>query len=302
MDEQNVGFEDFMGAFEDSADYHTDTIEESEMEQDPQESEELATEDGAEAGEPEAEEVSTEEAEKEAPKTDDQETFTLKVNKEERTYSREEVITLAQKGADYDRVKEQLGKSQQTATELQDRLTQLAPNLEHIAVLESLAKEMGSDIPKLLDSLRLSSYRKQGLSEDAANERLLRVKAEFENEKLRKDKAALPAEDKSKQKVQQDLADFRKSYPDVALTEELLKELMPEIQKGVPMLQAYRNREIASKDAVIAEKDQKIAQLERQIEAEKQNKNNRASSPGSQKDSGGKRTKNEFDDFLDAFN
>lgn len=302
MDEQNVGFEDFMEAFDEGEDNHIDTTENTEVEQDPQESEALASEEGDEAGEPAAEENSEKEAEKEAPTAEAQDTFTLKVNKEERTYSREEVISLAQKGADYDRVKEQLGKSQQTATELQDRLTQLAPNLEHIAVLESLAKEMGSDIPKLLDSLRLSSYRKQGLSEDAANERLLRVKAEFENEKLRKDKAAPPAEDKSKQKVQQDLADFRKSYPDVALTEELLKELMPEIQKGVPMLQAYRNREIASKDAVIAEKDQKIAQLERQIEAEKQNKNNRASSPGSQKDSGGKRTKNEFDDFMDAFN
>ena len=76
---------------------------------------------------------------------------------------------------------------------------------------------------------------------------------------------------------------------------------MPDIQKGTSMLQAYRNREIAGKDAIIADKEQKIAELQRQIEAEKQNKANRANSPGSQKDSGGKRTKNEFDDFLDAF-
>ena len=301
MDEQNVGFEDFMGAFDEDAGNHTDTPEEAEMEQDPQESEALADEEGAEAGEPEAEEAAEEVTEKEAPEAD-KDTFTLKVNKEERTYTREEVITLAQKGADYDRVKEQLGKSQQTATELQDRLAQLEPNLEHIAVLESLAKEMNSDVTKLLDNLRLSSYRKQGLSEDAANERLLRVKAERENEKLKSGKVAESTQDKSKQRVQQDLADFRKSYPDVALTEELLKELMPDIQNGKSMLQAYRNREIAGKDAIIAEKDQKIAELQRQIEAEKQNKANRASSPGSQKDSGGKRTKNEFDDFLDAFN
>ena len=47
--------------------------------------------------------------------------------------------------------------------------------------------------------------------------------------------------------------------------------------------------------------DAKIAELQRQLEAEKQNKANRAASPGSQKDSGGKRSKSEFDDFMDAF-
>ena len=44
-----------------------------------------------------------------------------------------------------------------------------------------------------------------------------------------------------------------------------------------------------------------IAKLQKQMEADKQNKKNRATSPGSQRDSGGQANKSEFDDFLSAF-
>ena len=59
-------------------------------------------------------------------------------------------------------------------------------------------------------------------------------------------------------------------------------------------MSAYRKYEAAQKDA-------KIAELEKALAAEKKNKENRASSPGSQQDSGGRREKSEFDDFMEAF-
>lgn len=303
MDEQNVGFEEFMGAFDEGADYQNDTPEEVTMEPEtPTDGDQQPADDAPGEEYPGAVDAGTNGDDgkgAENPAKDAPEIFTLKVNKEERTYSREEVISLAQKGADYDRVKDQLGKSQQAASELQGKLDGQQETME---ILQLAAKELGTDIPGLLDSLRISAYRKQGLSEDAANERLLRVKAEQENAKLKSGKpAAAEPIDESKQRAQRDLEEFRKAYPDVALTEDLLDELLPGIQDGVSMLQSYRKREIAQKDAVIAEKEKKIAQLERQIEAEKQNKANRAGSPGSQKDSGGKRTKSEYDEFMEAF-
>lgn len=302
MDEQNVGYEEFMEAFDDSVGNQTDAEENTFVEEDP--AEEAAADAPAAEEEPDTASDTPEGSEDDSEKPSDkpEETFTLKVNKEERTYSREEVISLAQKGADYDRVKEQLGKSQQTVSELQ---SQLAPLTEHQETMESLqliAKELNTDIPKLLDGLRLSAYRKQGLSDEVANERLLRMKAEQENARLKSGKSTAAPVDENKQRVQKDLDEFRKAYPDVQLTQDLLQELMPNIQDGVSMLQAYRKREIAQKDAVIAERDQKIAELERQIDAEKQNKANRAGSPGSQKDTGGKRTKSDYDDFMEAFN
>ena len=54
--------------------------------------------------------------------------------------------------------------------------------------------------------------------------------------------------------------------------------------------------------AALTEKENRIAELEKQLAAEKKNKENRAASPGSQKDTGGQRQKTDFDDFMSAFN
>ena len=300
--EQETGFTDFMEAFDESADYQTDGTEENAMEESAAEGGDEGTEnaaqgtDGIEGTEPgaAAEEGQQPDRADTQPKDD---TFVLKVNKEEKTYSREEVISLAQKGADYDRVKEQLERSRQSANDLQTRLDSQS---EAMDVLTEIAKDAGMEIPALLDNLRLNSLRNQGLSEDAAKERLLRLKAERENARLKEEKPAQqqaqkPAEETVQQRAKRDLEAFRKVYPDVQLTSELIAKLTPAVQGGATLVDAYRPYEIAQKDAQIAE-------LQRQLAAEKQNRENRLSSPGSQKDTGGKRTKNEYDDFLEAFN
>ena len=156
------------------------------------------------------------------------------------------------------------------------------------------------EVPALLDSLRLAALQKQGLSEDAAKERLLRLKAERENKRLKEARPARqqeekPAEETGQQRAKRDLEAFRKVYPDVQLTSELIGKLTPAVQGGATLVEAYRAHETAQKDAQIAE-------LQRQLAAEKQNKENRLSSPGSQKDTGGKRSKSEYDDFMAAFN
>lgn len=219
------------------------------------------------------------------------ETFTLKVNKEERTYSREEVIALAQKGADYDRVKDQLTQSRQEVTDLQGKLSGQQAAIE---VLEELAKDAGTDLTGLLRNLRLGMFKKQGLSDDAAQERLLRLDAEKENVSLRAAAEESKTEESGSDRAKREIAEFREEYPEVELNQELLDKLMPDVQGGMPLLRAYQK-------CVLAQKDAEIAELQRQLDAEKQNKSNRAASPGSQKDSGGKRTKSDFDDFMEAF-
>lgn len=288
---QDTEFNDFMAELEDGFGNQTET----------ETGEQPAAED-APAEQPAAADEAGEEGEKgdgdgdaaagEPAKASDAESFTLKVNKEERTYTREEVISLAQKGADYDRVKDQLATSRQTTTELQ---TKLDSQQEAMEVLSDLAKDTGVDIPALLDNLRIGLLKKRdGLSEDAARERLLRIKAEKENETLKA--AAKPAEqaEDGKQKAQRDLAQFRKDFPNVELTQELMDKLLPGVQEGYSLTDSYRQYDAQQKDA-------RIAELERQLAAEKQNKENRVSSPGSQKDSGGKRTKDDFNDFMTAF-
>lgn len=288
---QDTEFNEFMAELEDGFGNQTETEtgEQPAAEDAPAEQSAAADEAGEEG---EKEDGDGDTAAGEPAEASDAESFTLKVNKEERTYTREEVISLAQKGADYDRVKDQLATSRQTATELQ---TKLDSHQEAMEVLNDLAKDAGVDIPALLDNLRIGLLKKRdGLSEDAARERLLRIKAEKENETLKA--AAKPAEqaEDGKQKAQRDLAQFRKDFPNVELTQELMDKLLPGVQEGHSLTDSYRQYDAQQKDA-------RIAELERQLAAEKQNKENRVSSPGSQKDSGGKRTKDDFNDFMTAF-
>lgn len=291
MDENN-SLNEFMEAFDDSADYQTGSDDSAEVEDSVSD---MVTEPDEESEDT----SSTEDAAEDASQTDgekpdakgesNEETFTLKVNKEEKAYSREEVITLAQKGADYDRVKDQLSQSRQENTTLQNQIAEQQVAME---VLTELAKDAGTDFPGLLKNLRIGMLKKQGLSDDAANERLLRQAVEKENASL---KAAAEKQESGADRAKREIEEFRDAYPDVDLTKEVLDKLMDDVQGGTPLLKAYQKYESAQKDAMIAD-------LQRQLAAEKQNKANAAASPGSQKDSGGKHSKGDFDSFMEAFN
>lgn len=286
MDTNEASFAEFAEAFDEPVSNHTEETETVEEQTDT--AEETAAEEeqepAAEGEEKPEEGVQQDPPAEEAPAKE--ETFTLKVNKEERTYSRDEVISLAQKGADYDRVKEQLQDARQKVTE----------HTEIMGVLEEIAKDSGVDVPEMLMQMQVGLLKKRdGLSDTEARERLLRQKAEKENESLKAAAATeAQAKESSAQRAQREIEEFRAAYPDTELSKEVLNELMPDVQKGMPLIKAYQKRELAQKDA-------QIAALQQQLAAQKQNKANAAASPGSQSDSGGRHTKNDYDDFMAAF-
>lgn len=292
MDEtKDTGFDDFSAAFDD--DYQTtetDEAEEAEETTDGVDAEgEETSEEGEEAAEAEDVEASDEPA---AEEPQQPEIFTLKVNKEERTVSREEVISLAQKGADYDRIKEQLAERNNTVTALQDQLAKYSGAIE---ALEMIAESSGQSIGDLAERLHLNVLMKGGKSEAEARAELRALKAEAKLKAANaKDAEKKPAQEDSKARANREVAEFRQKFPDVELTEALCNELMQDVQGGMSLSEAYMKRELARKDAEMAE-------LKRQQAADAQNKKNRTSTPGSQKDSGGRRQKSEFDDFMSAF-
>lgn len=283
--EMDTGYTEFMEAFDE--DFSNQTESDDEGEQDAGE------ETGGEGGNPEEGNQPDEDGKSAEPEEGSQpeengaeqpspaateETFTLKINKEERTCTREEVISLAQKGADYDRVRDRLNSQQET-----------------MDLLTEIAKQSDTDIPGLLDTLRLNLLKKQGLSEDVAKERLAREKVERENAALKAAKTPQPPpEETPKEKARREVAEFQKAFPDVPMTDELSEKLKPDIIKGFSMTDAYRRM----KDR---EQTERIKELEAQLAAKKQNNVNRAGSPGSQKDSGGRRTRSDFDEFMRAF-
>ncbi len=279
--EMDTGYTEFMEAFDDDFSNQTEVEDEGEQnvgEQPGGDADSVDEQPGGveDSGQPAEDETPAEGSEAEKPAAE--ETFTLKINKEERTCTREEVISLAQKGADYDRIKGKLAEQQGT-----------------MDLLTEFAKESGMELPALLDDLWMNLWKKQGLSEDTAKERLERRKLERENAAL---KAAqnpeTPAEETPKEKAQRELADFQKAFPDVPLSDELYEKLKQDIvHGGFSMTDAYRR---------MKDRDQqdRIKELEAQLAAKKQNSANKAGSPGSQKDSGGRRTKSDFDDFMRA--
>jgi hypothetical protein len=278
--ELDTEFAAFMEAFDDSLSNQTEADSEGEQEG-QQESDRIdaqqpdGDDDGSEKTPAQQEDVADG---IENPAEQAEETFTLKINKEERTCTREEVISLAQKGADYDRVKEKLTQQQRT-----------------LDLLSEYAKESGMEIPALLDDLWKGLWKKQGLSDDAVTERLERQKLERENAALKAQKGPEPdTKEAPKEKAQRELAEFKKAFPEVPLTDALYEKLKQDIvHGGFSMTEAYRRM----KDR---EQSDRIKELEAQLAAKKQNESNKAGSPGSQKDVGGRGRKSEFDDFMRA--
>ena len=209
----------------------------------------------------------------------EQETFQLKVNKQQRLCSREEVIALAQKGADYDRVKQQLETSRKTVEQ----------NRHIMDTLEDLADQEGVSMDGLLERLRLEKMKKDGLSDVEARERLLRQRLEQENRTLREQAGlAVPM------RMGRDLEAFRQLYPQVELSGEILEGVLEDVRSGMSLTGAHQRYALAQKDA-------QIEALQQQLRAQQQNKQNLAASPGSQTDSGGRRAKSEYDNFMAAF-
>ena len=302
---EDFGFEDFESALFDS-DYQTDVetdTDESTGNDPNEETQETDSDSETEGGEDdlnedeEAEGSDEEgaEAEEEAGDANDEEqTFTIKVNKEERTVTLEEMTAFAQKGADYDRVKEQNNQLQQTNASLQAKLDDISTKQGALDILSIVAEKSGSSLEQLAESLYVNFRKSAGASEDVAREELKSAKLEKELNTVKAQQTKQQEEKTDAEtRAQHELEDFKREYPDVDLTEDLVDKLVPDIQKGMSLSAAFRKYEKAQDSAHIAE-------LERKLAAKKQNDKNKRQSPGSQQDSGGRRTKSDYEEFEKA--
>lgn len=214
------------------------------------------------------------------------ETFTLKVNHAEMNVDREQVVALAQKGADYDRVKGKL----QEATAFQQA------NQDTVDTIAEIADRTGMTVPELLDRFRLNMLTNSGLSEDVAAERLARQKAESRLQKMEQDtKAKQSQEALNAQRAEREIKEFQQLFPGVTLSKEEIQSMAADIQSGMPLSMAYQRKQ----NAALQKQNQELA---RQIEAMQQTQKNRAQSPGSQNDVGSPKQNSEFDEFMSSFN
>lgn len=291
MEEMDAGFAEFEEAFESGDGYQTDAQEET------AETTEQATEEPQEqpeSGEA-AEDTQAEKTEESAAQDgggEPEQTFTLKVNKQERQVGLAEMTELAQKGADYDRTKGQLEESRKTAQSLQAKLDEQQGYMD---VLNLISEQTKTPLDALMEQMHINLLKGKGMSEKEAKAEIRAAKAEKQlkalDEQQTRQKAA--SEDQAA-RAQREVAEFRQQFPDVEITQELCQKLTSDIQAGMSMTNAYLKMENARKDAEIAE-------LQRKQAAAEQNRKNQAQSPGSQRDTGGQRAKTDFDEFMAAF-
>lgn len=245
-------------------------------------------EDDSEGEEPTDPDEGAEEAKEEPESSDGEQMFTLKVNKEEKQVTLDEMTALAQKGADYDRVKENYTKSQQSVQDLQAKLDALNAHQSALDILTIVAEKSGASIDQLAESIYVNLRKSAGASEDAAREELKSAKLERELNSYKAQKKQ--TEDDADSRAKRDMDAFQQEYPDVQLTRDLIQKLTADIQNGMSLSAAYRKFERAQETA-------KIAELERKLAAKAQNDKNKNQSPGSQKDSGGRRTRSDYEEF-----
>lgn len=211
----------------------------------------------------------------------------IKVNGNTYRVGEAEARELAQKGSDYDRVREQRDQARSFQAE----------HGETISALSEMAAGMDPPctVPEMINLMRENLLVTQGVPQEVARERIARQNAERRLQRMEaQTQQQREAAASKEERVKQDVQDFCRKYPGVTLTKEQIASFSGDLESGLSLAEAYQKAELQKRDA-------EIASLRKAIEAEKKNKGNLASSPGSQVDAGAGHKSGPFDDFMSGF-
>ena len=203
-------------------------------------------------------------------------TFTLNYLGAEKVVSKDEAVTLAQKGMDYDRIRQKH----------EDTLSELTTAKDKLSFFEQMASSQGKTLDQLIDSVMAEQLAaREGIDPAVA---LGRVQIERERKQLEAEKAKLAkgADEKAlaEKKRQDDITAFQKEYPDVFAKLATDKDAIPatvweDVNKGESLVAAYAKYERAQ---LKAENDK----LKAEAEQIKQKQINKSRSTGSQSTKG----------------
>lgn len=196
--------------------------------------------------------------------TDQPEMFTIKNRDETRSVTRDELISMAQKGWDYDHVR-------QERDQLRQYREQANPALE---LVKSYAQRNNMSVPDYLDFCRKHELMASGMTQQDAEQR---IRFDKERAELDRQQAELNAfrqqQDSMKQRAmeaqqarQRDIQSFYQAYPGVD-PKTIPQEVWAAVQAGQTLTNAYTMHE--------------NKRLQAEIAAMKQNEKNKATSPGS---------------------
>lgn len=205
------------------------------------------------------------------PKADQPQRFTIKNRDETREVTQEELVSMAQKGWDYDKVREERDQLRQYRTEAD-------PALE---LVKSYAQRNNMSVSDYLDYCRRKELMDGGMNQKDAEQK---IQLDKERAALDKDRAEIEKFQQEQNSMKQrameaqearkrDIEAFFKAYPNVD-PNTIPLEVWAEVQKGDTLTNAYTMHE--------------NQRLQAEISALKQNEKNRKQSPGSLGGSSGK--------------
>jgi len=207
--------------------------------------------------------------------TDGPKTWTLRHMGENRTVEEAEMITYAQKGLDYDRIREKYDESK--------------PVME---LMGTFAKEAGMSLRDYVGYIRTQAKKASGMNEHEARraveleDREAAVKAGEDQEAQRR--AALDREAAAKQAAEErrraDIAEFQRAFPDAAKAaakdpKAIPQEVWEAVRGGSSLVAAYARYAVKQ-----AQNAQKAA--ESKANTESRNKTNAERSTGSMRGAG----------------
>lgn len=208
--------------------------------------------------------------------------FKIRVNGQDKLVGLSEMTELAQKGADYDRVKGERDSFKQDAPTIQRYKAQEA-------FLKELAESANTDIDGLMDNTRARIYSAQdeNLSHDQALEKARQLRqAGMEQAPKQEPESAKEADPEAESR--QMLLKFLAIYPEVE-PESIPKEVWDDSYITGDLVGAY-SRYVDK---------QRIKELEEQIKTITQNNKNRERSTGSRRTAGATTPKDAFDSAWD---
>lgn len=245
-----------------------DDAEETAQEPTQEETTEETTEETAE--EPEETEVVEKEPAQQSAEEKQEAPLRIKYMNEERDISREEAVQLAQKGMDYDRIREKWDDAKET-----------------VAFIDEQAKAAGMDRKAFIDYLRMETKKSQGMSEEEAKrtvelenrEAAVQMRETEEQQRAADQQAQQTAADAEKERRDSDFRRFAEKYPD--LKAETITETIPNVWErvgnGESLVEIWQEHE--------------INRLKTEQAAEVMNAKNGARSTGSMVSSGGEHQK-----------
>lgn len=204
------------------------------------------------------------------------ELFTIKNRDETRQVTRDELIAMAQKGWDYDTVRQE-----------RDQLRQYRQqNDPALNFLTAQAQKNGMDVAQYLRQVQKQELMRRGMSDQEAEREMQMRQREadvnaqqaqinaYNSQKASAERAA----QERQAALRRDMMSFQKAYPEVK-ADDIPAEVWANVAKGTSLINAYTMHE--------------NAKLKAQLAAERQNKANQQRTPGAL----GGNTAAELDEF-----